>query len=69
MGIYVDYVVTDCNFFKGGDSGDYEKNLRAKIGNEKVNELLSKKGGSSKLTASDYLAIENNYKRKLKQIK
>jgi hypothetical protein len=58
----------DCNFFKGGDSGDYEKNLRVKIGGEKVDALLSKKGGTSKLTASDYLDIEVKYKAKLKGV-
>ena len=55
----------DCNFFKGGDSGDYEKNLRIKIGDERVDLLLSKKGGTIKRTANDYLDIEKHYKKKL----
>jgi len=58
----------DCNFFKGGDSGDYEKNLRLKIGDERVDLLLSKKGCTEKRTAQDYLAIEKYYKEKLKLI-
>ena len=59
----------DCNYFKGGDSGDYKENLIARIGKEKVNNLLSKKGGSMKRTAQDYLDIENYFKEKLRLIK
>ena len=59
----------DCNFFKGGDSGDYEKNLRLKIGDERVDLLLSKKGCTEKRTGQDYLKIEKYYKTKLKELK
>ena len=58
----------DCNFFKGGDSGDYEANLRAKIGDEAVEELKSMKGGTMKRTAQDYLEIEGYYKNKIKEL-
>ena len=59
----------DCNFFKGGDSGDYQTNLINKIGLEKVNILKNKKGGTKKRTADDYLFIEKHYKDKLKELK
>lgn len=52
----------DCNFFKGGDSGDYQENLIAKIGLEAVNRLKNLKGGVVKRTADDYLVIERYYK-------
>jgi hypothetical protein len=57
-----------CNTYQGGNSDDYEGRLRVKIGNERVNALLSKKGKSIKRTASDYLEIENYYKDKLASI-
>lgn len=57
-----------CNTYKGGDSGDYEKNLRDRIGDEAVELLLTKKGGVMKRTAQDYLEIENHYKQKLKEL-
>jgi hypothetical protein len=56
----------DCNYFKGGDSGDYEKNLRIKIGDEAVDLLLTKKGGTLKRTGQDYAEIEAYYKDKIK---
>jgi hypothetical protein len=56
----------DCNYFKGGDSGDYEKNLRAKIGDERVDLLLTKKGGTLKRTGQDYAEIEACYKAKIR---
>jgi hypothetical protein len=56
----------DCNYFRGGDSGDYERNLRKKIGDEKVDRLLSMRGhGPVKRTAEDYSEIEQYFKRKL----
>ena len=58
----------DCNYFKGGDSGDYKENLIKKIGVERVNALLEKKGGSIKRTAQDYREIEKYYKDKIKAI-
>lgn len=58
-----------CNHHKGGDSGDYEKNLRLKIGNSRVDFLLANKGGTVKRTAQDYREIEDYYKLKLKELK
>ena len=58
----------DCNYYRGGDSGDYEKNLIKKIGAEKVEELKSKKGGSLKRTAQDYKEIELYYRKKIKEL-
>lgn len=58
----------NCNYFKGGDSGDYERNLRLKIGDERVDWLLTQKGGTMKRTADDYKAIELYYKAKLKEL-
>jgi hypothetical protein len=55
-----------CNQYKGGDSGDYEKNLRNKIGDERVDRLLSQKNVSVKRTAEDYREIEVHYKAKIK---
>jgi len=55
-----------CNTYKGGDSGDYELNLRAKIGDEKVDYLLKNKGRSCKRTVDDYIEIEKYYKEKIK---
>jgi len=54
-----------CNVFKGGDSGEYKERLIAKIGIDRVNALLSKKGGTLKRTAQDYRDIELTYKQKL----
>ena len=58
-----------CNTYKGGDSDDYQGRLRLKIGNERVDYLLSNKGGAIKRTAKDYLDIENHYKEKLKLLR
>lgn len=55
-----------CNTYKGGDSDDYQGRLRVKIGDERVDALLSKRGGTLKRTAQDYIDIENHYKEKLK---
>lgn len=57
-----------CNLYKGGDSGDYERNLRIKIGDDRVDYLLANKGGVVKRTAEDYKAIELYYKEKLKEL-
>ena len=57
-----------CNQYKGGDSGDYEGNLRKKIGDSKVDWLKSQKGGAMKRTAQDYKEIELYYKQKLKEL-
>ena len=58
----------DCNFFKGGDSGDYQENLIKKIGLDGVNRLKNLKGGTVKRTPDDYLIIEKHYKAKLKEL-
>jgi len=58
-----------CNTYKGGDSGDYEKNLRIRIGDERVDRLLSMKGGTDKMTTDDMLKLETEFKQKLKSLK
>jgi hypothetical protein len=58
-----------CNTFKGGDSGSYKENLIEKIGQDAVDDLLSKKGGTLKRTADDYREIEAYYKAKIKELK
>ena len=57
-----------CNQYKGGDSGDYEKNLRNKIGDDEVERLIISKGGVVKRTAQDYKDIEIYFKNKLKEL-
>ena len=57
-----------CNTYKGGDSGDYERNLRRRIGDKEVDRLKSLKGGTLKRTPQDYKDIENYYKAKIKQL-
>ena len=57
-----------CNTYKGGDSGDYEKNLRIKIGDERVDRLLSLKFGNDKMNTDDMLKLERYYKDKLKML-
>lgn len=59
----------DCNFFRGGDSGDYKENLINKIGIVKVNQLLNLKGGTMKRSPDDFKAIEQYYKGKLKDLR
>lgn len=59
----------DCNYFRGGDSGDYERNLRSRIGDAEVDALLALRGGTLKRTAEDYLKIETYYKRKLQELR
>lgn len=56
----------NCNFFKGGDSGNYKYNLIKKIGIARTEALESKQGGTMKRTCEDYKVIEDHYKRKLK---
>lgn len=58
-----------CNYFKGGDSGEYKERLIKKIGSVRVNRLLNLKGGTVKRTPDDYRAIEKYYKGKLKELK
>ena len=59
----------NCNFFKGGDSGNYKYNLIKKIGIARVEDLESKQGGVMKRTCDDYKEIERHYKLKTKEIK
>jgi len=54
-----------CNYYRGGDIGHYEDNLRAKSGNDRVDYLLANRGGVVKRTADDLRAIEKYYKEKL----
>ena len=58
----------NCNFFKGGDSGQYKENLIKKIGLTRVKRLLNLQGGTLKRTAEDYQVIENHFKSKLKEL-
>lgn len=58
-----------CNRYKGGDSGDYEKKLRVKIGDKRVDFLLMNRGCIVKRTANDYSSIEQHYKNKLRELK
>jgi hypothetical protein len=60
---------------KGGDSGDYEANLRLKIGDDRVDWLKANKGSGKdangnllKRDADDYKAIEAYFKEKLKEL-
>ena len=57
----------NCNYFKSG-SGDYEKNLRLKIGDERVDFLKSNTGGYVKSTGQELKVIEIYYKDKLKEL-
>lgn len=56
----------DCNYFKGGDSGNYKYNLIKKIGIHRVETLESKQGGVMKRTCDDYRKIQDYYEDKLK---
>ena len=58
-----------CNLFEDGDSGDYEKNLRVRIGDERVDRLLENKGGVVKRTIEDYNIIEKYFKEKLRVLR
>lgn len=57
----------DCNIIYNGDYGDYGPNLRAKIGDEKVDRLISKSKSKEvvKRTIEDYLEIIDYYEKKL----
>ena len=57
-----------CNMYQGGNSDDYEGNLRLKIGSERVDYLKANKGGTVKRTAQDYRDIEDYYRDKLKTL-
>jgi len=57
-----------CNTYKGGDSGQYKENLIKMIGADRVERLISLKGGTVKRTANDYREIELLYKSKLKEL-
>ncbi len=59
----------DCNYFKGGDSGQYRPRLIEKIGADRVAWLDENKSKPIKRTAQDYKEIERHYKDKLKQLK
>jgi len=59
----------DCNFFKGGDSGDYQENLIIKIGLDRVNKLKNLTGGTVKRSPDEYKIIEKYYKNKLEELK
>lgn len=58
----------DCNFFHGGDSGEYQEFLIMKIGIGRVNKLKNLKGGTVKRSPDDYRFIEKYYKDKLNNL-
>ena len=61
----------DCNTRYGGDRGEYEYNLRKRIGDERVNALYEKIQGNNrvyKYTIDELKDIENYYKEKIKLI-
>jgi len=58
----------NCNYFKGGDSGNYKYNLIKKIGIARTEALEAKQGGVMKRTCQDYLSIEKHFKQKLKDL-
>ncbi len=57
-----------CNQYKGGNSDDYEKRLRIKIGDAAVDEMKASKSKITKRTVEDYKAIEDYYNRKYKEL-
>lgn len=57
-----------CNTYQHGDSDDYEGNLRKKIGNDRVDWLISQKNVTVKRTVQDYREIEQYYKLKLQEL-
>lgn len=57
-----------CNMFRGGDSGEYENNLRERIGDEKVDYLKANKDRIIRRKAEDYKKIEVYFKEKLKEL-
>jgi len=58
-----------CNYFKGGNGGDYRSNLIEKIGLVRVEFLESTKGVTTKRTADDYREIEAYYKDMLELLR
>ena len=61
----------DCNMHYGGDRGQYEYNLRKRIGDDRVNALYEKITNKSrvyKYTIDELKEIEQDYKDKLKQL-
>ena len=58
----------NCNYFKGGDSGDYAKNLIKKIGVFEYYCIKLNTGGTNKRTAKDYREIELHYRQKKKEL-
>ncbi len=57
----------DCNLTRGGDSGNYEPNLRLRIGDAGVDRLIriAESKVVTKMTIDDYLKIIKYYKNKL----
>jgi hypothetical protein len=58
-----------CNMHKGGDSGEYEIRLRAKIGDQAVDELHRIKSVVKRWTIDELRGIERYYKEKLAELK
>lgn len=59
---------TECNRFKGARLNEYEKNLRLKLGDEKVDWIHANKNKVTKRTIEDYRDIEKHYKNMLKTL-
>jgi hypothetical protein len=57
-----------CNRFKGGMLIEYEKNIRLKLGDEKVDWIHANKNKVTKRTIEDYRDIEKHYKDMLRQL-
>lgn len=58
----------NCNYFRGGDSGQYRENLIKKIGLKRVLRLESLKGGTDTRTPQQLKRIELYFKRKKSQL-
>ena len=58
-----------CNRHRGGDSGNYEQNLRKKIGNERVDFLINEKSSTVKKMSKQYLhRVEDIFKRRANKL-
>jgi hypothetical protein len=57
----------DCNMFKYGDSGDYEKNLRIRIGDLEVEQLneIANRNPITRRSLQDYMVIIDYYTQAL----
>jgi len=58
----------NCNYFRGGDSGQYRENLIKKIGLKRVLRIESLKGGTDTRTPQQFKRLETYFKRKIKEL-